>query len=82
MLVIAILYFSASVRAQNPLLNLSLEDTTVEAVLNEIRNQTDIDFIFNHEQVEKCPRVSIRVSTGSVEEVLRLCLQNTGLTFE
>ncbi len=76
------MFFSALIRAQAPLLNLSLEDTTVEAVLDEIRNQTDIDFIFNHEEVAKCPRVSIRVRNGTVDEVLNLCLQNTGLTFE
>ena len=79
---IAVLFSSGLIRAQAPLLKLSLKDTTLEAVLNEIRNQTDIDFIFNHEEIAKCPKLSISVSGGTIDEVLKRCLQNTGLSFE
>ena len=63
-------------------MNISLSDTTVEAIIDEIRKQSDIDFIFNHEELEKCPRVNIEVTGASVDQVLKLCLQNTGLGFE
>ena len=68
--------------AQSETINLSLKDTTVEAIVNEIRNQTDFDFIYNHEQLARCPRVSIEMKGGSVEEVLTQCLKNTGFSFE
>jgi len=78
----SILLTAAHLHAQTPVLNFSLQDTTVEAVINEIRTQTDMDFIYNHEELQKCPRVSIEVTSGTVDEVLRLCLKGSGLSFE
>ena len=68
--------------AQSETVTISLRDTTVEGILNEIRNQTDFDFIYNHEEVEKCPKVSIHVAGATIEDVLTLCLKNTGLSYE
>ena len=83
-LLISVLFLLVSTfaTAQSETITISLKDTTVEAILNEIRNQTDFDFIYNHEEVEKCPRVSIHVVGATVEDVLTLCLKNTGLSFE
>ncbi len=76
------LFISADLFAQTALVSLTFKDTTVEAIIHEIRNQTDIDFIFNHEELEKCPRVSISVSGETVEDVLDQCLIGSGLTYQ
>jgi len=68
--------------AQQNGLNISMNDTTVEAVIDLIRSRTDIDFIYNHEELEKCPPVSVSVKNGTVEEVLEQCLTGTGLTYK
>ncbi len=74
--------YSSEIFAQSAVVSLSLKDTTVEAVINEIRMQTDIDFIFNHEELDKCPRVSITVAGETVETVLDLCLEGSRLTYK
>jgi len=76
------LLFSSEINAQKAEVSLSFRDTTVEAIINEIRNQTDIDFIFNHEELEKCPRVSISVSGETIEAVLDQCLIGSGLSYQ
>lgn len=76
------LFISADLSAQTALVSLSYSDTTVESIIQEIRNQTDIDFIFNHEELEKCPRVSISVSGETVEAVLDQCLIGSGLSYQ
>ncbi|MCP4310870.1 MAG: TonB-dependent receptor [Bacteroidetes bacterium] len=73
---------SSRISAQSALVSISFRDTTVEAILREIGTQTDLDFIYNHEELEKCPKVSVSVSGETVEEVLRQCLQNSGLSYE
>ena len=78
----AFLLASFHLHAQTSLLNISMSDTTVEAVISEIRKQTDMDFIFNHEELERIPRVSIEVRNATVDQVLEQCLENTGLSFE
>lgn len=76
------LFFSSETFAQTAAVSLSFSDTTVEAIIHEIRNQIDIDFIFNHEELEKCPRVSISVSGETVEDVLDQCLIGSGLSYQ
>lgn len=61
-------------------LTIDLEDTTVESVFSYIRSQTDVDFVFNNEEVAKLPRVTINASEATVETVLDICLTGTGLT--
>ena len=78
----AFLLASLHLHAQNSLLNISMSDTTFEAVISEIRKQTDMDFIFNHEELERIPLVSIEVNGATVDHVLEQCLENTGLGFE
>jgi hypothetical protein len=78
----AFLLASLHLHAQTSLLNISMSDTTVEAVISEIRKQTDMDFIFNHEELDKIPRVSIEARGETVEQVLEQCLMNTGFSFE
>lgn len=77
-----LIHISVQSFAQVPFFDISLSDTTVEGIINEIRKQSELDFVFNHEELEKCPRLSIEVRGASLEQVLDLCLQNTGLTYE
>ena len=67
---------------QDQSISLDLKDVKLGEVLQEIRNQTDVSFIFNHEELEKAPKISISVHQKSVEEVLEIALQGTGLGFE
>ena len=82
LLLFTILLISASGYSQNSRINLRLKDTTVIAVLDEIRKQTDISFVYNNEELVKCPKVTIIVKNASVEEVLNQSLQNSGLTYK
>ena len=68
--------------AQIPRLDISMEDTTVEAVILELKKRAEVDFIFNHEEVQKCPRVTIHMENASVDEILSVCLNSTPLKFE
>ena len=76
------LLVSTLVYGQPETITISLKDTTVEAIIREIREQSEFDFIYNHEEVGKCPKVSIDVSQGTVKDVLTQCLINTGLSYE
>ena len=67
---------------QKQMISLELKDVKLEDVFQEIRNQTDVSFVFNHEELEKAPKISISVNQKPVEEVLKIALQETGLSFE
>lgn len=67
---------------QDQTISLDLKDVKLEEVFQEIRNQSDVSFIFNHEEIEKAPKISISANQKTIEEVLEIALQNSGLTFE
>lgn len=81
-LLLLMLFTSQQLLQAKERITILLKDTTIVAVIDQIRNQSNIDFIYNHEVLENCPKVSIDVKRASVEEVLNLCLANSGLAFQ
>jgi hypothetical protein len=71
-----------NVEAQDSIFNISFDNATIETVFGELRNQSDINFIFNHEQLNKCAPVKISLSNATLKEVLLEILKDTGLTYE
>jgi hypothetical protein len=80
--ILGFLFFPfTTIDAQTPRISIQLTDTTVEAVIDHIRSQTEINFIYNHEELEQCPPVTVSVTEGTVDEVLEQCLTGSGMTF-
>lgn len=76
------IFFSGNLLAQENRINISLNNTTVEVVLNEIRNQSDVNIIYNHEELKACPKISVNIKNLTVEDALKQCLKDTKLEFE
>lgn len=74
--------FGFSALAQTPSYNLPLGKTSIEAVINELRKQSDINFIFNNEELAKCDSVTISMKDASLEEVLKEVLKGTDLSYK
>ena len=55
----AALILTTSVKAQSDTISLHLKDVSVETAFNEIRNQTDVSFIFNNEEINQAPKISV-----------------------
>lgn len=71
----------SALKAQVPMVRLELTDVTIEEAIEALRKQTDIDFIYNHEQLRSAPRVSIIVNDKSIEQTLDEILKNSGFTY-
>ncbi|MCK5367917.1 MAG: carboxypeptidase-like regulatory domain-containing protein, partial [Cyclobacteriaceae bacterium] len=78
----AALLLTSILHAQSDTISLKLTDVTIETAINEIRNQTDVSFIFNDEELSRAPKISVSVDEVTVEVALAKILKNTGLTFE
>lgn len=61
---------------------IQVKDATVESVIKSLQVKTETDFLFNHEEVNKCAKVSVSVTNGTIDEVLRQTLKDTHLTFK
>lgn len=76
------LFSTAWIQAQTVNISIAEENANLEYVINEIRDQTNVDFIYNHEEIAKCPKLKPIQYQGTIEEVLEACLKNIGLTFK
>lgn len=72
----------ASAYSQLGNLSLKVDQVPIKAVLDEIKRQTGIDFIYDHEDIIGLNPVSIDVKNKPVEAVLNQCLERTFLDFE
>ncbi len=56
---------------------LSLENTSLEQIINEIEEQTTYRFILNNDQINIKKRYRIKVNKKGINETIKLLLQNT-----
>ncbi len=80
-MVLAIVLSIHPVKAQQ-LINLELKDASLEKALEAIKEQTNIDFIFNHEVIATAPKKQICLKAATLEEALNKVLENSGFTFK
>ncbi|RKE04326.1 SusC/RagA family TonB-linked outer membrane protein [Marinifilum flexuosum] len=70
---------SASIYSQNQRVSMQFEDATILEVLNEIKTQTGLRFIFNEDKIEGLQAIDLDVGNITVEEVLSEVFEETDL---
>ena len=78
-LLIGTLHLSASGNAQR--ISLTLNNAPLASVFKEIERQTNFNFIYGKEQLEKSRKVNISVSNMALENVLVLVFRDQPLTY-
>ncbi len=82
-LLVALLLLLQPVHAQNQKsINIKLADVTLESALEMLKQQADVDLIFNHEAISKAPKITIDINTSSVDLALKALLKNSGFTYK
>lgn len=74
-----LLQVSASTNAQT--ITLNEKSAPLEKIIKLIRAQTGYDFIGNAKLIRSANPVTIRVNKASIDEVLKLCLENEQLSY-
>ncbi len=77
-----LLMVSIQLNAQEVKYTFSVEKGTIKTIINELKKKSDINFIYNNEEVKKCAPITLTVTNASIEEVLRKALKNSHLDFE
>lgn len=72
---------SATTLAQRERVNMKLQDVSLRQVLEQIREQTNLQFMMSKEQGERVGRVSVNAENATVAEVLDKVFASTGLTW-
>src|SRR3712207_5946694 len=73
--------YAGNVSSQNAKVSLKMNNVLLEKVLNEIEQQTEYLFIYNH-QVDIDKKVSLDVNNQTVDKVLDSVLANTNIRYK
>ena len=81
LILISSFQLSAAVYSQGNKVTLKMENTSLEQVIWEIQKQTDFVFMYGTQDVSKVARLTVDMKDKTVNEILNLCLRNTGLIY-
>ena len=62
-------------------LNLKFEKASMLQVLNTLKKETSLDFVYNHEEIKDIPLVTREFKNATVREILDYCLKDTPYTY-
>ncbi|WP_229214958.1 TonB-dependent receptor [Dyadobacter bucti] len=79
-LTLACVQVSASALSQK--ISLSVENAPMEQVIKVIKKRSGYLFIYNNELLKKAKPVTIKISEGTIEQVLEQCFDKQPLTYE
>lgn len=80
-ILVMLIQVSASTYSQNTKLSLSGHNLTIEQVLGRIEDQSDFSFFYNVKEVDLSKVVNVNVKDQSIDEVLDLLMEGTGLAY-
>ncbi len=80
-ILVALMQVSASVYSQTKLLNLKLDNTSIESVLKEIEGQSEFFFLYNNRQIDVTKKVNVNITDKSIDDVLGEILKKTGIHY-
>lgn len=82
MMLIGVLQLSANVKGQVAEVNMSMQDANLVEFFTEIRNQTEYDFLYNHDLVMSKESVDVDVNGKDLKELLEGVLFERDLNFQ
>lgn len=72
---------SLSAYSQEKKITFSLKNATLKEIINEVRKQSDYDFVYRDINLETFRRRDVAYKDASVDEILTDCLKGTGLAY-
>lgn len=79
---LGVMKVSGSAYSQSVKLNLNLQQVSLEQVLDEIKKQSDFNFLYRSDLLKGKPKVDIRLKNGSLEKALSQVVLPYQLTYE
>jgi TonB-dependent starch-binding outer membrane protein SusC len=80
-LLFTILLLQAWSNANAQAITLSVKNTPLENVFNQIRKQSAYSFIYTHEELAASHLVTLSVKDADIEQVLKICFENQPLSY-
>ena len=81
-ILIAFLFLPPSIFAQEKRVTINKQNAELEDILKEIKKQTGLNYIFNHEEIPAGTKISINVTNETVSRTMDQCFKNVDLSYK
>ena len=61
---------------------LKIKNTSVHEVIQAISEQSNFEFVYNNDDLQKLPKVDIDVTDAPIKQVLDICFKNTNMEYK
>lgn len=58
------------------------KNESVASIITRLKQLSDFQFVYNKEEIDKCPPATFSLTNGTMEEVLEKSLENSALTYK
>ena len=72
----------ATAYSQDAQLTLNLKDVKLSEVFSIIKQETDYQFLYNDEEIQKAPAINLSVKDATVPEILEACFRHYALKYK
>ena len=72
---------TAAVYAQDEKVNLTFKNAGLKEILNEIKSQTQYDFVYSPNEVNADHKVSLNLRNADLKDALKICLEGLGIDY-
>lgn len=81
-ILLVMLHLPASAHAQEMKISLSFQSANIETVMQEIKRQTQYDFVYNAQQVDLSGKLSVDLKNVDLKTALKECFDKSGITYQ
>ena len=86
-LAVVLLFFtvvqaSAALYSQTIRVDVNTRGASLESVFEQIRQQSDLTFVYNLEDISDITDITLSLRSATVEDILKICLRGTGVAYE
>ncbi|MCT4602334.1 MAG: TonB-dependent receptor [Marinifilum sp.] len=82
LMLIGVLKLSANVKGQNALVSMNMYNANLIEFFSEITDQTDYEFLYNHDLVSEKKTISLEIEQQDLKELLKDVLHERDLDYE
>ena len=82
LVLLGMLQVSAKVHSQHVAIDLKMENSTIEQVLQRITDQTCLNFFYNNSAIDVYKKISVELKSVSVEEALKKIFDGQEVRFD
>ena len=80
--VLTVICLAMSVTCMGQIPDFQAKDESVASIISRLKQLSDFQFVYNQEEIDKCPPATFSLTNSTIDEILEKSLESSALTFK